>query len=226
MILHFPNFETDILCDAEKVSILQIADRVLFANIVQSLISKEGSEAKEPYLILEDNRELKCCDHLLVLLNPFSLPWRERNMITVLHNRISDLVSEDEQVKEVFEQAGQKVLREFGALAFQLQGSYDFSLEWDSRKFLKAFDYSVQCNSDSLLDNLISFLEVASDLFPEKLIVLVNIKLFLNSSELIQLYEEAISLKIRLLLLETVKDSRVLIAERKMVIDQHFLENF
>ena len=108
----------------------------------------------------------------------------------------------------------------------RLQSDYAFEVQWEMRKYLKAFDFGVEVDPfDALLDNLIKFLKFASDAAFEKQLVFVNLKNFLEPDEVQEFYRQAVFLELNVLLLENVPDDAVFEYERKMCIDKDFLQS-
>ncbi len=94
------------------------------------------------------------------------------------------------------------------------------------RKYLKAFDFSVDVDSsDTLLDNLIKFLKFASDASFKKQLVFVNLKNFLDDGRGSRVLSASDFFELNVLLLENVPDGASVEIERKMCIDKDFLQS-
>ncbi|WP_321519317.1 type II-A CRISPR-associated protein Csn2 [uncultured Bacteroides sp.] len=216
MKIQFIDLEYSVECDAEFVSVLQVNDARLFSKIVFSLASGETLKALEPYMIFEGETEIKSKERLMLISDLIYLPLRDRAIVTKLYERFNALIFEDEEMRISLEEINNTLIDKLAEVGFQLQGEYDFTLEWDARKYLKTFDFGVCIDSDLLFDKLIGFLEVASDIFPEKLLIFVNLKSFLTENELVAFYQAVISLKIQVLLVESWEDGRMFSQERKI----------
>lgn len=96
-------------------------------------------------------------------------------------------------MRQEIETAGRTLSERVAALGLRLQSDYAFDVQWEMRKYLKAFDFSVDVDSsDTLLDNLIKFLKFASDASFKKQLVFVNLKNFLETEEVQEFYRQAI----------------------------------
>ena len=73
---------------------------------------------------------------------------------------------------------------------------------------------------------MIKFLALVKDASLNKVILFVNLKLFLTENELELFYEQAFFSKLRILLVENAYDALRYERERKYVIDQDFLESW
>ena len=106
-------------------------------------------------------------------------------------------------MRQEIEAAGLTLSNRVASLGLRLQSDYAFEVQWEMRKYLKAFDFGVEIDpSDKLLDNLIKFLKFASDAAFGKQLVFVNLKNFLTGEEVEEFYRQAIFSKLHVLLLE------------------------
>ena len=104
-------------------------------------------------------------------------------------------------------------------------GRYNFEVNWDAATFLKAFGFGVEVDEcDTLLDRWIKFLGLCVDIGLNKPLVTVNLKSFLDTKDLQELYRQAFFHGIQLVLIESWRDERQFLSERKIRIDQHLLD--
>ena len=209
------------------VSVLEINDRVLFSRVGQSLFSEQGEQAIEPFCLFDDDQEeISSRNAFLFITNPFDLPWSERTLIGKVIERMENMLLLDDDVRQEVESAGREVSEKVAALGFQMRSDYSFDIEWDMRKYLKAFDFGVDVDPcDPLLDNLIRFLNLAADASFDRVLVFMNLKNFLAVHELEEFYQHAVFSERRILLLENVHDDTFFEKENKMRIDQDLLES-
>lgn len=226
MKVSFSGFDTPLFIDDKKVTVFEVGNRVLFARVCQSLLSCRGRQSLEPYTIWEGDEEVKASEAFLFIPNPFDLPWNDRLLMARVHLRLEKMLLEDDDLRSSLEAMGESLSSGLVSLGFQLSSDYAFGLEWDVRKYFKAFAFGIDFSEDdALLDNLIRFIDLASDASFSKVLVFINLKTFLSKKALEQLYERIVFANIRVLLLENAKDGIVDLLERKVIIDQHFLES-
>lgn len=226
MNLVLTGFEEALALENDKVSVLEVHNRRLFARICQSLVSELDDEALEPYALWEGEDRRSSRNYFLFVFNPFELPWSERALIGEVLERVEGMFMAEDGVRQEIEAAGRTLSERVASLGLQLQSDYAFEVQWEMRKYLKAFDFSVEVDpSDSLLDNLIKFLKFASDAAFEKQLVFVNLKNFLVVDEIEEFYRQAVFSKLNVLLLENVADDASFEHERKMCIDMDFFQS-
>ena len=224
-MLMLSGFDRGVEVSEGKAAVLEVEDEVLFGRICASLHSGEGSSALEPYSLWDGNAPVPAKDAFLLAYNPFSLPWNERALQAALFARVESLVMEDDAVRREVDGQASALSSALAAAGLQMLSDYSFSVEWDVRKYLKAFGFGVDAQaSEGLLDNLLLFLKFVSDVRVGRPVVFLNLKRFLAESELETLYEQAFFAGVPLLLLEGVHDPRLFERESKTRIDRDFLQ--
>ena len=225
MNLVLSGFSDSLTLGNDKVSVLEVHDRTLFARICQSLFSELDDEALEPYALWEDDDRRSSRNYFLFVFNPFELPWSDRALIGEVLERIEGMFLDEDDVRQEIETAGRTLSERVASLGLRLQSDYAFEVQWEMRKYLKAFDFGVEVDpSDSLFDNLIKFLKFASDAAFKKQLVFVNLKSFLTEKEVQEFYQQAIFSELHVLLLENTPDDTNFEHERKMLIDKDLLQ--
>ncbi|BAK45583.1 type II-A CRISPR-associated protein Csn2 [Eggerthella sp. YY7918] len=226
MKLVFSGLEKPQYLEPGRVSVLEVENQRLFTRICQSIVSGEGAQAVEPYTLWNNQgKEVKPKTALLPIVNPFELPWTERELLGGLYQRYETMLLEDYEMRDKLSQLTREISSSISLLGFQLASNCEFEIEWDMRRYLKAFGFGVDFDSrDSLLDNVIKFIHLAMDVSLQRALVFVNLKTFLTKNELETLYEQVIFSQIPLLLLENRKDCYCSDYEIKRCVDQYFLE--
>ena len=226
MRLYLRGFDSEIVVGEGLATQLVIESPMLMSRVVQSLVSEAGEFALEPYSLWTDGGgEVKSKGALFCVTDPFQLPWDHRVFVSGLLQRVDSLIMEDDESRIAIEALGSELRSRLAGLGFSLNSDYGFSVEWDAQKFLKAFGYKVETNADDrLLDSLIKFLALSSDVGLNKPLVFVCLQNFLSIEDRKVLVEQAIFYGISLLMLESRQDDFASESLRKYVIDQHLLE--
>lgn len=226
MRICFSGLERPIDIEPSLPFVLEIENRVLFSRVIQSFLSEAGESAVEPYTLWsEAGKEIRPRGFAVFVANPFDLPWNDRVLMGEITSRLERIYREDEHIRSALEEVAQLLSSKVSFLAMQLQSDYAFEVDWDLRRYMKAFGFGVDFDdADALIDNLIKFMTLASDASLKKLIVFVNLKLFLSKNELERLYEQIFFSNLQVLFLENIRDMQYHEHEQKMNIDLDFLE--
>lgn len=226
MMIVFSGLDRPVCVKTKCVTIMQVASQSLFARIVSSLFSEEGELACEPYTLWEDDeREIRATEAFISVANPLDLPWKHKLLTGALHKRIEECLSLDEDLRFKVQQLNAELMSCVACVGFQFNADYEFKVEWRLRHYLKAFDYSLAVpESNTLLDNLILFVDLVADMCANRTLLFVNLKTFLSRKDLSELYSRVLFHGIPTLLIENQKSEVYDDFEQKIVIDQHFVE--
>lgn len=226
MKLVFNGLETPVELRPGLVSTLQIRNEALFARVVRSLACGDPLSALEPYSLWEDGFEVSSSSSLLFVSDPLSLPWDDRSLMGEVIKRIEREFIEDEDLRREVEELDAALSSKLLEMGFGMNSDYGFGLEWGLSRYLRFRNFRVGVQeTDSLLDNLLSFLSLALDAGCQKGIVFVNLKTFLAKKELKELFEYVFRSNLRVLLLENKQDELTYEYESKISVDLHFLES-
>lgn len=226
MKLSFAGFDHAIELPNRGVTVLQIENIALYTRICQSLLSGKGEQSLESYSVWDDDgSELNPSRWVIPVENVFDLPWKHKRFLGSLHDKLDLLLLEDEDLRGELQDLSSRIESAVFTLSSQLNSDCSFGVEWNMRDHLKTFSFGVDLlDATSLFDNLMSFIDLAADIVVDEVILFINLKTFLTKNELVQLYERAFFLGIRILLLEN-RDAEIYSDyEKKIVVDQHFIE--
>lgn len=208
------------------ITILQIESESLFARVCDSLISLKGDKAIESYTVWnEDGEEMSPSGAFIVVANPFDLPWKHKGFMGGLYSKLEKELLIDEGLRQELHELGAELESSAYKLGFQLNANYRFGVEWNLSSYLKAFSFEVDILEDaSLLDKLISFIDLGADMSIDKVIIFINLKTFLTENELTELQDRLFFHGIRALLVERYSSSWDEECVRKYLVDRDFVE--
>ena len=225
MMVRFEGFEHGFEVLPESPLVVEVENRRLYARVCQALLLERGRESSEPYSLWRDDDELKPGGMFMSLTDPFRLPWDDPKLLAAVYERVEKYCWEDEEVRCAVEKADVFLRTRCAEIGLQMHADYSFGVEWDMRRYLKTSGFSPEHDADdSLIDNMLRFVSFVADACPSKPLLLVNFKTFFSKHEVEMLYERSFFLKIPLLLLENRRESVQYKSERKINIDQDFLE--
>ena len=227
MRLVFAGLESCLDLRPGECSTLCVLDETLFTRIALSLMLGEGRNALEPYSFWADDTEVRPKDSLLFIASPLELPWNDKGISSAITKRLERDYLADEDMRQVVEKAREAVNSQLLSLGLDFDSDYSLGLEWDFKKLLKFAGFEVSYQQEkTFLDNLLNFLSLMSDAGDGRVACFVNLKNFLSKSEFGSFLEHIFYLKTSVLLLENKQVSTRFDNERKLTIDQDFLENY
>lgn len=224
MILKLLQLECTVAVNESSVTTLQIEDRKTFARVVASLESELGEAADEPYILMDEKgKRISPRKALLIIDSLPNIPLSDRTLLGKLYKRMArELEMDSERFIKVRELATE-LRNVFESVSDSLWGDYMATSEWEFDAYLKVFGFSPMLGeSDGLLDKCMRFIDLCFDVEERRPLVLVNAKSFFSQEELDELLERAVISGIKMILVESWRDSESHPYERKVVIDQHF----
>jgi CRISPR-associated protein Csn2 len=226
LTISFTGLENQILVEPGAVTVVEVHNVVLFSRICQSLLSELAEEAIEPYSLWDEKaKRVNPKGAFIACSDVFNLPWDSRTIVGKLFGVIDSMFMEDESIRSGVENLNRQIVSEVDQLAFQLDAQYSFNVEWALTQYLKAFGFSPVRNRDaSLLENLIQFLDFASDMSLSKPLLFVNLKNFLAENQICEVFERIFFHDLSVLLIEHTPCDSMFEHERKMVVEQDFTE--
>lgn len=207
----------------EQVNVWVIENPAAFYQYIMQLFKQiSGKEGK--FVLSHEMKELKISKQMDILLEPWSMDFSSRKILGRLYEEIKEIAWESENfinTKEMMSDLNRYVLD----LEHKLPYDIECPEEIDFVQLLKALDIKLEVDAETLLEQLVLYIKLCRRLLHIQVLVLVNIKSYLNKDELVELYKIAAYEKVYLLLLESV-DRESIDVERKYVIDNDMCEIF
>lgn len=200
--------------------ILVIENPKCFADIVNDIFMQQNGDEGD-FILSEDNKEIAIQKVLNIIINPFSLDFNEKRIVSKLYRDLTDVAME--RIQE-YSEINYKIVNELERIT-SVAGysgiSYNFDFDWKS--LFKLYDVRIENNYETLIEKLIEYVKISSILCNIKVIVFVNLKDMLIKSELDELYKTASSIKIQLILIESCEkikeaDEHIYIIDNDMCI--------
>lgn len=226
MRLVFSGADSPIEVNRGRVRTVEMENPHLFTRVCRSFIAGGDVDAFEPFSLWDgDESELAPAKALLVVTDPLRLPWDSADLAGKLPAVMESLLFEDEDARSAFESYGRQLAAFAFCLTHQVECDYRFNVEWDVRRYLKAFGFAANRGEGlPYIEMLNTFLDFASDMQLKKVLVFVNLKTFLSENEFEQFLDRVFFHEFTVLLLESKACAIDYEYEDKTVIDQHFLE--
>ena len=173
---------------------------------------------EEGEFILSDEKELKfekCSD---LLLDPFSVELNSKKVLSALYKRLSECGENQLESKS-------KLLQDYFSLIDQCIVSsgienltYDVDITWN--EIFKVLGVRFDDHCENLLDKVLSYLKILSDLSEIRLVTFLNFTSFFSKEELEEIVKMAAYLKINVLFLEKLEPTCCFKQEVRYIIDK------
>jgi CRISPR type II-A-associated protein Csn2 len=220
MTLSHYDFETIFQLNSFLVNVLIVEREDYFFKYCAEL-NNQISGGDGNFCLYDGDNKLSLAKNSIIFTDLFNISVNDKKVTTRLLAYLTDLAN-NKFILEIAE------LHTVWADIFsKMNAESDCRLDYDGGEDLsalfKAFGVKIADDDDSLLDRLVSYINVSSSLLKIKNFFFVNLKSFLNLDELKKLYHEAQLNEVNLFLLESA-EREVLEQEKIVIIDKDLCE--
>ena len=226
MIMKIFSLENDIIFKEEYINVLQIQDKKLFTNVINSLNDNINNidDTKERIIILDNDTEIKIEKEVLMIIDVFNIDFNQKKIQSALYNKIEKIYKQEfERMSEfqtIFQKLQLNVLDVFNEFPFEFNYKESIGIQ----ECLKLLGLKISNNKGKIIDTVFSLIDVVEYLSVAKLLVFVNLKLYLSDDELKEIYKYAMYKKVNILLIETGEEKEPLENEKILYIDSDYDE--
>ena len=223
MKLKINGFENEILFTDENVNILTIKDTKCFSHILQILNDKiNGQESNEIFLLDENNEEMNMNKEMQMILDVFNIDYNSRKILNKIYNIISENIdkNQDYEVEKMVINLRNYIIQEINELPFE----FVMKSELEIPEILKLYNLKID---DENYRNILGKIELLIDLITTlkiaKVLIIPNLKNFLDDEELLELYKYSLYNNIKLLIIERYSTTKIKY-EKNFMIDENFVD--
>lgn len=227
MKIVFEKLENILMVEPGKVSVLRIGDHSLFARCAYSLVQEYTAGVLEPAAFFDDtNHELKITESLFVVGDILSFDLNDRRIMALAIKKLISKITGEDDTQDVLQEINMRMEETFDCQFIQMSADYTFLNEWDTTKYLKMGGFGVDTTNDATpFDKAHHLLRIASDLFPGKVIALVNLCTLLTQDQFEELCMLVAAEQLMVVLYET--DDRIDFThlDNRLLVDGNYIEH-
>jgi CRISPR-associated protein Csn2 len=217
MRLVHPDLHFQIVLDESQATKLVIENPRIFTAIVQELlVQSKGDEGR--FVLSENNKILSICDNIMMIINPFSIDYNERKIVSKLYGKLKS------EIQTEFSIVMNQLLSGMIHFIEQVIDTVDYPLNYtdniDINAFLKLMEIKILVTDEDLPGQVMEYIRIMNQLLCYTIFVFVNFNAYLDISEITQLYEYAMYQKIYLLMIECSMGELRYDNERIYIIDR------
>ena len=224
MIMKIFSLENDMIFTEEYINVLQIQDKKLFTNVINSLNDNINNieDTKERIIILDNDTEIKIEKEVLMIIDVFNIDFNQKKIQNALYNKIEKIYKQEfermSEFQNVFQKLQLNVLDVFNEFPFEFNYKESIGIQ----EYLKLLGIKISNNKEKIIDTIFSLIDVVEYLSIAKLLIFVNIKLYLGNDEIQEVYKYAMYKKVNILLIETGEEKEPLENEKILYIDSDY----
>ena len=227
MILNYENLENNIELSTEHISVVEVSNKALFLSLATALYSGDGYNERQPFTLYEkdDDKLIKNSNAFYFITDLLNIDLNNRQIMKSVLERLTARCLDDEILYQKINNANITINTAICELLNEYNVDFSISTEWNTAKYLKAFDFGVdEYESFDVLNKLFQYVSICSEFVKSAIICIINLKSYLTESEINEFYKFALYNKVQVLLFESNMDNRTFSEERKLIIDNEFDE--
>lgn len=223
MIIRISNFENDIAISDEYVRVLEIEDKALFINIVQSINSLCYNQDSDEYILLLDgNKQLSFSKDAYFIFDVLNIDFNDRKILSKLYSTIKTNIYLDDDIRQKLEKYHAEMFNLVDSTLLDYPFEFTFKPELVIEDLLKLYGIRLINEGQSFVDKVFYLIDLISILDLCEVLIFCNIKLFFTKNQLEEIYKYIIHNQLNVLLLEGSSTDQLLKYEKKNRIDMEF----
>lgn len=209
-------FEHQIELSIESVFSCEIENKNYFYRFVKDLFTANNGTPTEEIKVYIDNNEVTLSNRFFIIIDFFNFGFDSKKIQTAINKYIISSLEESdkEDYNKIFKQLLKKTKRMTSNMDIDLELTEEYSLE-NLMRILKI----VPKQSNYLLNNLFTIIDLVKCLHINEAVVFVNLKQYLSKNELEELYKYATYNQIIILLVDSISTGITMNREKKLIID-------
>lgn len=190
-----------------QITVLSVENPKAYTTILRDIWSQvQGGEGS--FLFSDGEKVKSIAKEMECIYNPFELDCNDKKIIAKLYQEIREQAEEELVYEGVT--LNTKVLEYLEQLLQRVPYPLDYNVDFDVTNLLKLYGVKIESAGGDLLEKIVDYLKVLSQICGVRNYVFIGIKQYLETEELEQLYEFAFYEKINIIIIEAIHSLRVL----------------
>ena len=223
MIMSIFGLDNKIVFEEGKINVLEIYNKKLFYNLITILNENDSGQEDNQIVLFEDGIRVSIEKNVFVLTDMFNVDFNSKKITNKLYNLLAENIKnrQDNELENISLELRNYLIEEINELPFE----FNMKSEIELSDLLKAFDLKIDtmCYT-SVVEKIEFFIAIISILKIATILVIPNLKTYLDDDELLEIYKYSIYNNVKLLVIESKSSEELLKYETKNIIDEEFDE--
>ena len=222
MKINFEYLDNQIKIVDGFINCIEVENKKYFFRIVNDLNKICNGDLSDEIICFDDNlKEINLSNKLRIFVDYFNFDFNSKKYLLDINKYITGLIDDSEKdiILKNYNKFNQIVRKIISKSELPIEFSDEICLE----NIIKNFKISIN-TKEELLDNLFLLIDLEKILKSKKNIVFINLKQYLKTEELIELYKYAIYNEVKLILIDSQSYGCTLEFESKLIIDENLDE--
>lgn len=222
MIMSIFGLNNKILLEEGNVNVLEIYNKKLFYNLITILNESDNSMEDNQIVLMQNNERVSIGKNVFVLTDIFNIDFNSKKILNKLYSTLIENIKnrQDDELENITLKLRNYLIEEINELPFE----FSIKSELELNDLLKAFELKIDTMCYTTIVEKIEFIiDIISTLKIATILVIPNLKIYLDENELLEIYKYSIYNNVQLLIIEN-NSEKLLKYEIKNIIDEEFDE--
>lgn len=205
----------DIEFIENSVNVLVLENPMFMSDVIQDIISQENG--MDGNFVLSDEQNIKFEKDVMLITDPFHIDFNNKKIMNKLYSQLvdisKDLVEEYNDINKTIVEVLEKISDGIN------YNCINYNLEFDWKELYKLYNVRIEERYESLEEKLVEYMKILSGIMKPKLVIFLNLKMYLGQEHMEDLVLSSFYNKVPLLLIES-NEGYKLKNERKFIIDK------
>lgn len=223
MIMSIFGLNNKILLEEGNVNVLEIYNKKLFYNLITILNESDNSMEDNQIVLMQNNERVSIGKNVFVLTDIFNIDFNSKKILNKLYSTLIENIKnrQDDELENITLKLRNYLIEEINELPFE----FSIKSELELNDLLKAFELKIDTMCYTTIVEKIEFItDIISTLKIATILVIPNLKIYLDENELLEIYKYSIYNNVQLLVVENSNSEELLKYEIKNIIDEEFDE--
>lgn len=221
MMLMHNVFTKPITFDENEINYLIVENPALLTNMIIDLIGQQNGNDGE-FVLSENYVPIEISKNAELVTDAFSIDVNKRKIITKLYSILTEKAN-----TELYMQTNE-IKAQISAYCQMLTEQVDFPLDTDCEPdisgLIKLCNIQLKEEGECIADKLYEYMKASREFLKKKFFVFVNIRSFVNETDMLNLYKMIQYEKYTVLFIESTDRDKISSNERYRIIDSTLCE--
>ena len=214
-------FDNEIIFDENFINALEIENKNYFYRFVKCLNDILNYGFSNEISFFEDDREVNINGKIKIIIDYFNLGFDSKKYEKDINKFVNEQISEEDKNNLVAQY--NKIIKIYNRILNNVDLPLNVESEISIDNITKLVKVGISSKT-SLLENLLLLIDLENVLKTNNILCFINLKQYLTTTELKELYKYSIYNQIKILLVDSQSYGCTIEYEKKLIIDENLEE--
>ncbi|MCQ2082618.1 MAG: type II-A CRISPR-associated protein Csn2 [Lachnospiraceae bacterium] len=202
------NPRMNIFCDVKEneIQVLVIENPKIFVSAIseiKNLIDGNNGE----FILSDDLSEIEWKKSVEIIIDPWLIDFNSKRIKSTMYKTLAEIANENLYLK--YNSLKTELISYMEEAILSVPYGLEYNTEIEESALFKFLDLRVQISDENFITRIIEYINIIASICFVKVLFFVNIKSYLTSEELMEIYKTAKYNKIQLFLIENHVSNKI-----------------